>query len=83
MHVKLEQWKDGWSGLQMGMSEREISRLIELLEVLKADPEQHFHITSDTKGQPGIGGIEIYVKAPDEMDNMSLSTRALGPGDEI
>jgi hypothetical protein len=54
-----------------------------LLQELKADPEQHFHISSDYKGTGGVGDIEVFVKPDDSPDNLFLSSTALQPGDEI
>lgn len=82
MRVELEDWKNGSSGLHIGVSKAELPRLIELLQILHADPEQHFHISSDNQAAGGIGDIEIYVKAPEEKDNMRLSSRAKGAGEE-
>jgi hypothetical protein len=78
LHVELEDWKNGWSGVSIGIAKEEIETLIELLQMLKADPEQHFHISSDYKESGGIGGIEIYVKTPEQQNNMTLSSRLAG-----
>jgi len=51
--------------------------------MLKQDTEQHFHISSDYKGTVGVGDITFYVKEPNEVDNASMSGRALSSGDEI
>jgi hypothetical protein len=83
MNVELEDWKNGWSGISIGIAKEEIERLIELLQMLKTDPEQHFHISSDYKGNGGVGDIEIYVKTSEQKHNMSLSGQALGAGEEI
>jgi len=50
-------------------------------EGLLADPEQHFHISSEFKGDGGIGDIEFSVKEPDETDNVRLTGMALASGD--
>lgn len=83
MHVQIEDWQNGWSGISIGIAENEIDRLIELLQGLQADTEQHFHIGSDYKQSGGVGDIEIYVKDGEEPDNMTLSSMALAPGTEI
>lgn len=79
MRAELEQWESGWYGLALGMSAAEIDRLITQLSKLKADPDQHFHISSDYKGKAGLGDIEVYVKSPEEKDNMHLSSLAIAP----
>lgn len=83
MRVTLEDWKNGWCGIQVAISPPEIDRLIALLQELKADSQQHFHISSDYKASGGIGDMEIFVKSDDETDNLFLSGTALQPGDEI
>ena len=83
MHVTLEDWKNGWYGIELAISPPEIDRLITLLQELKADPEQHFHISSDYNGSGGLGDIEVFIKPDPETDNLFLSSTALQPGDEI
>ena len=83
MKAELEIWKEGWQGISLGLRKDEIDHFISLLLNIKNDNEQHFHILSDCKGAPGLGGIEIYVKASSEEDNMYFSSLAKGPGEEI
>lgn len=84
MHAKLEDWKNDWYGVQLGLTMEEIDLLIERLRMLKADPEQHFHLSSTYQGTGGLGDITIYVQAPSEPDNMeSISSKAFAPGDTI
>ena len=83
MNISFEDWKNGWHGIELGLSTAEIDQLIGNLEMLKQDTEQHFHISSDYKGNGGIGDIAIYVKDSSEADNASMSGGALAPGEEI
>jgi hypothetical protein len=84
MHTKLEDWKNGWFGVELGIAPDEIDSLIAQLTMLKNDRDQHFHISSDYKAAGGLGDIMIYVQSPDEASNMeSPSSRALAPGDGI
>jgi hypothetical protein len=83
MKAELEKWKGGWQGISLGLRNDEIEHLISLLQEIRKDNDQHFHISSDCKGAPGLGGIEIYVKASTEEDNMYFSSLAKAPGDEI
>jgi hypothetical protein len=83
MHARLEDWKNGWFGVELGISPDEIDPLIAQLAMLKHDHDQHFHISSDHKESGGVGNITIYVQPPDEPSNMeSVSSRALAPGEE-
>ena len=84
MHTELEDWKNGWHGVQLGLTTEEIDALIERLLMLRAEPDQHFHLTSTYKGNGGLGDITIYVQAPSEPSNMeAISSKAHGPGDTI
>jgi hypothetical protein len=47
MHTKLEDWKNGWFGVELGIALDEIDSLISQLSMLKTDHDQHFHIGSD------------------------------------
>ena len=83
MRVDVEDWKNGWMGVDIGLSRAEIDALIARLQMLKAEPDQHFHISTDYKGAAGIGEITLYVKETDQVDNMWVGGKALAPGDEI
>jgi hypothetical protein len=83
MHSKFEDWKNNWFGVQLGISKEEIDPLIDLLKMLKKEPDQHFHLSSDYKGTGGLGDITIYVQSPDEVDNMETLGKARAPGEEI
>ncbi len=83
MIAEIEIWKEGWQGISLGLSNEEIDQLISLLQKIKNDNDQHFHISSTWEGEPGIGDIEIYVKDEKQKNNMSLSSLAIEPGTEI
>ena len=83
MNADLEDWKNGWHGLKLAVTQQEIDRLIELLQAMKNDPEQHFHIASDYKAGGGLGDIEVSIKIEHQPDNLFLSGLALGSGAEI
>ena len=83
MNVELEDWNNGWFGLEIGLSQEEIDILIKQLLILKQDNDQHFHLTSDYEGKGGIGDIQIYVKENSQENNMSITRKALGPGEEV
>ena len=83
MHASLEDWKNNWFGLSLELNPQEIGRLIVLLQELKADPEQHFHIASDYKAEGGLGDIEVSVNLNAKPDTLFMSSVALAPGNEI
>ena len=79
MHSKLEDWKNGWFGVELGIAPDEIDRLIALLQMLKDEPDQHFHLSSDYKASGGLGDITVYVQSPDETSNMITFGKAIEP----
>ncbi|KXK17910.1 MAG: hypothetical protein QY327_10480 [Fimbriimonadaceae bacterium] len=83
MHVKIEDWENGWSGISVGLDPDEIDHFIELLKMIKDDPDQHFHISSDYEGTGGVGDIEISIRSESEEHNMDFSGPALAPGESI
>jgi hypothetical protein len=83
MHTKLDDWKNGWLGIELGIAPEEIDPLIAQLKMLKQNHDQHFHISSNYKSQGGID-ITIYIQSPDQVSNMErISSRALAPGEDI
>ena len=83
MHGIIKDWKNGWFGVELGFDLDEIDALIELLQMIKKDPEQHFHMSSEHRGDGGLGDIEVFVRSKSEEHNMRLSSLAMAPGDEI
>jgi hypothetical protein len=80
MYSKVEQWKKDWFGVELGLSLEDIDHLIELLEMLKKEPDQHFHLSSDGKGtNGGLGDLTLYVQSPDEPNNMIAFGKAIAP----
>jgi len=83
MKADIEDWKNGWFGIELGIAPDEIDRLCDLLQMLKKDQEQHFHISSDYKGTGGIGDITVFISIEKQQHNMMLFSRAMAPGEEI
>lgn len=83
MRASLEDWNNGWTEVEVSLSTSDIDRLIALLQMIKADPEQHFHATSNFTGPGGIGQITFQIQQPNETDNLSLGGRAMGGGESI
>jgi hypothetical protein len=83
MHSKLEDWKNGWFGVELGILPDEIDRFIELLQTLRAEPDQHFHLSSDYKESGGVGDITLYVQSPDETNNMITFGKAIAPTRDV
>ncbi|HTN74601.1 MAG TPA: hypothetical protein VL096_05120 [Pirellulaceae bacterium] len=83
MHGRFEDWKNGWVGIQLGIHPSEIDSLIASLQMIRDDPEQHFHISSDYKAEGGLGDIEVFALPEDWPHNMFAGGRARGPGEEI
>ncbi|HNC23473.1 MAG TPA: hypothetical protein PLU52_04640 [Opitutaceae bacterium] len=83
MHTKLNDWKNGWFGIELSLKPDEIDQVISLLQLLKRDPDQHFHLSSDGKGAGGVGDIEVSVQAPSKPSNMITMGEAIPPGGNI
>lgn len=83
MRAALEDWNNGWTEVEVSLSTMDIDRLIALLQMIKADPDQHFHATSNFVGTGGIGQITFQIQQPNEEDNLSLGGRAMGEGESI
>lgn len=81
MRTKLSDWKNGWYGITLEVTSSEVDRLIELLKRIQADPEQHFHLSSEYKDEGGVGDIEISLQAHDSPSNMILFGTAMGAPD--
>ena len=84
MHTELEDWKNGWYGLQLGLTTNEIDVLIERLQMLKVEPDQHFHLSSTYQGGGGLGDITVYIQDSSTPSNMeTIGSKALAPADTI
>ncbi|MBX7221393.1 MAG: hypothetical protein K1Y36_15695 [Blastocatellia bacterium] len=59
MYSEIEDWKNGWFGVRLAASPKEIEYLIALLQGLLQDPDQHFHLTSDYKAASGLGTLKF------------------------
>ena len=79
MRVEQDDFGTGWFQLHIAIRNEEIDSLIELLNGLKSDPQQHFHLSSDYAGEGGIGDIEFYIQGDDEQDNMMMTSPAVSP----
>jgi len=81
MHVQLEDWKNGWHGVLLGLSSEDIDALIERLKMLKAEPDQHFHLSSTFQGDGGVGDITVFIQDSSQLSNMEpIGGKALAPG---
>ena len=49
MLVTTDDWKNGWFEVEIGASEDEVESLIQMLQMLLNEPDQHFHCNSDFK----------------------------------
>ena len=52
------------------------------LQMLKTEPDQHFHLSSTYQDSGGLGDITVYLQDAGEPSNMdSIGSKALAPGD--
>lgn len=78
MFVKLHDFETGWYEVALGLKKEDIDVLIENLEILRNNPSQHFHISSDYSGDGGLGEIEIYIDEKEES-NMQITSLPVEP----
>ncbi len=71
MQAKLEDFGTGWFGLTLGLSDRDITALIERLTDLR-DSRGHFHARSEFSGEGGVGDIEFYWTEEDRSGALSI-----------
>jgi hypothetical protein len=71
MQAKLEDFSTGWFGLEIGLSDLDISLLIDRLNALR-NSKGHFHARSDFSGTPGIGDIQFYWAESGSDSNLVL-----------
>ena len=83
MQMLLEGPKEGWVNVDVMLSPDEINELISLLEMIRDDPDQHFHLNSDFQGPGGVGQITFSQSEPGDEGNSTLSGRAYLPGESI
>lgn len=81
MHAKINDWKNGWYGIELSLKECDIDHLISMLQMLKGEPGQHFHLSSDYVGSGGVGDIEISVQPANMVSNMMSMSKAARPGE--
>ena len=72
MRVEIKNFQTGWYGLTVGVNKNDIDTLIKLLTHIKENNDEHFHISSDYKGENGVGDIEMYIQNENESNNMSI-----------
>jgi hypothetical protein len=63
MQVEIDDFKTGWFGLKLGLTDADIAALISSLEALRMH-RGHFHARSDFSGNGGVGDIEFYWVEP-------------------
>ena len=83
MHAEINDWKNGWFGIALGLTGKDIDLLIEKLKLIRdSDAGQHFHAINFTQEGP-VGDIEFYLADESEPQTLRLGGIALGAGDSI
>lgn len=83
MQITMDDWKNGWYGVDLGFDRDEIDELIGLLQIIRDDPERHFHATSEYEGTGGVGQVTFWQKGADVPDNAHLTGRSTLPGEFV
>ncbi len=76
MHSKVENFKNGWVGIELGIRKNEIDKLIIALKELRNN-DKHFHIRSDFQDLEGVSDIEIYIQDEKSKNNMELDSDSI------
>ena len=71
MQITLENFKTGWFGLMVGITDAEIPVLIERLQKLQRS-RGHFHLRSDFSGNGGVGEVEIFLAEQDPAHSLRI-----------
>lgn len=79
MRIELDDLKNGWYEMFIGVTENDIDQIINMLTLLKKEHDQHFHILNKYEEEPGICDIEIYYQDGEEEDNMMISGPPITP----
>jgi hypothetical protein len=79
MYGAIERYSNNWLELSLAIREDEIDKLIMLLQHLKQDTSQHFHLGGDYKGKGGIADIEIGIQPKNVNDNLKIIGLAIPP----
>ncbi len=58
MNVTIEDFNTGWFGLEIGLTDSDITTLIDCLTELRST-RSHFHARSRFEGEGGVGDIEF------------------------
>ena len=71
MQAKLINFETGWFGLELGLTDADISALIRRLEKLR-ESKGHFHARGIFEGQGGLGDIEFYWTESSDANGLSF-----------
>ena len=71
MNVTIEDFKTGWFGLLVGITDAEIPVLIERLNRLQQS-RSHFHLRSDFTGSGGVGDVEFFLAEPQSPQTLKI-----------
>ena len=74
MRSSIEDFKTGWYGVNIGLDETDIDKLIEFLQELKKDNSYHFHLfsTAFDSEKGGVADIQFSWKSESEISNMEI-----------
>ena len=81
MRATVAKWENEQVGIVLDLAPNEIVGLIRNLDAIRRDETQHFHLSGDGNGQ--LGDMEIGVMSAGQPHNLSMSSLAFAPGDEM
>ena len=71
MEARLEDFKTGWFGLSIGLTDDEIGLLVRRLQELQAS-RGHFHARGDFTGPGGVADIEFSWQEHSQTGGLSI-----------
>ena len=83
MQISLEGSRDDWFEVEIGVAPSEVDGLIDLLRMIKDEPNQHFHLSADGSTSGGPGRITFCAMPEEEAGNAVMLSRAFLPGETI
>ena len=83
MRIGIERPTPQWCEVDIRLSRDEIEGLIAQLAAIRDDPDQHFHLTSESPLITEAVQVTFSQDPPDAPAEARLSSLALPPGTEI
>jgi hypothetical protein len=71
MNITIEDFRTGWFGLGIGITDADIEQLIKRLQWLR-ESRSHFHFRSGFQGEGGVADVEVFWTDEIKPQNMTI-----------